>query len=78
MPSRQIRITWDLSFTYDNPQFNMELFELGDIIQTEFWFMLTEQPQGETMAYISPGTYYLEFQVFLCSYNVTVEVYVPP
>ncbi len=78
VPAQQIRITWDLSFTDDYPQFNMELCELGDFIQTEFWYMLTEQPQGKTMAYISPGTYYLKFSVFLCTYNVTVEVYVPP
>jgi len=78
VPAQQIRITWDLNFTYDYPTFQIGLRELDDTFWTEFWMALTDQPQGETMAYISPGTYYLYFEVYKCSYNVTVEVYVPP
>ena len=78
VPAQQIRITWDLNFTYEFPTFQIGLQELEDTFWTEYWMALTNQPQGETMAYIEPGTYYLAFEVYKCSYNVTVEVYVPP
>ena len=78
VPAQQIRITWDLNFTYEYPTFQIGLRELNGTFWTEYWMALTNQPQGETMAYIDPGTYYLVFEVYKCSYNVTVEVYVPP
>ena len=78
VPAQQIRITWDLNFTYEYPTFQIGLRELDDTFWTEYWMSLTDQPQGETMAHINPGTYYLVFEVYKCSYNVTVEVYVPP
>ena len=78
VPAQQIRIKWDLNVTYDLPMFHIELWELGDTLWTEYFTALTDQPQGETMAYITPGTYYLKFHVLMTSYNITVEVYAPP
>lgn len=79
VPASQIRISWDLEYVYDDdPQFSIWLYELGNDIWIGSWIALINQPQGETMAYISPGTHYLDFTVYLCNYTVTVEVYVPP
>jgi hypothetical protein len=78
VPSQQIRIKWNLQFTYEFPTFQIGLKELGSEFWTEYWMALTNQPQGETMAYITPGTYYLDFEVYRCNYTVTIEVYAPP
>jgi hypothetical protein len=78
VPAQQLRITWDLNFTYGFPTFQIGLHELNSTFWTEYWMSLTTQPQGETMAYINPGTYYLNFEVYRCNYSVTVEVYIPP
>jgi len=78
IPAQQIRISWNLEDIYDYTSFHMELYELGDVIFTDFWMALNNQPQGNTMVYLTPGTYYLDFSVYLCDYTVTVEVYIPP
>lgn len=77
VPSQQIRITWDLD-TGQISGFYISLYEQGDAYPTDSWSDVSAQPQGETMAYINPGVYYLDFGVVNCDYTVTVEVYVPP
>jgi len=77
VPSLQIRITWDLD-TGEISAFYISLYEQGDAYPTDSWLDVSAQPQGETMAYINPGAYYLDFDVINCDYTVTVEVYVPP
>ena len=77
VPSQQIRISWDLN-TQQYSHFTIWLYKQGDTYYTEGWLSVDEQPQGETMAYVEPGIYYLEFSVSDCVYSVTVEVYIPP
>ena len=69
--------TWDLD-TGQFPAFYIYLYEQGGAYPTDSWIDVSAQPQGETMAYINPGAYYLDFDVINCDYTVTVEVYVPP
>jgi len=77
VPSLQIRITWDVD-AGPISVFVIYLYEQGDTYPTDSWVDVSTQPQGETMAYINPGAYYLDFDVINCDYTVTVEVYVPP
>lgn len=77
VPSQQIKITWDLTVG-EWSSFTMYIYEQGAIGYTDAWLWIEDQPQGETMAYLVPGTYYLDFNVNNCPYEVTVEVYVPP
>ena len=77
IPSQQIRISWNLDL--GGPSlFWISIYKEGDEYNTDSWGHLDEQPQGETMAYLDPGTYYLKFSVIDCTYRVSVEVYVPP
>ena len=76
VPAQQIRITWDLNS--GSRYFYITLHAQGADYLTDGWSDLAEQPQGDTMAYVDPGVYYLEFSVMDCTYSVTVEVYVPP
>ncbi|NVM55603.1 MAG: hypothetical protein HWN66_17985 [Candidatus Helarchaeota archaeon] len=76
IPSQQIRISWDLNVGQYGT-FYISLYEFGDSYPVGSWHA-SDQPNGDTMAYISPGTYYLEFTVLDTSYDVTIEVYVPP
>ena len=77
VPSLQIRITWDVD-AGPISVFVVYLYKQGDTYPTDSWVDISTQPQGETMAYINPGAYYLDFDVIKCDYTVTVEVYVPP
>jgi len=77
VPSLQIRITWDLDAGQISG-FYIYLYEQGDAYPTDSWLDVSAQPQGETMAYINPGAYYLDFDLVNCDYTVTVEVYVSP
>lgn len=77
VPSQQMRVTWDLD-TEQYSSFSIQIKEQGDDYYTYFWTSLDAQPQGESMAYVDPGVYYLELGVYNCEYTITVEVYVPP
>ena len=76
VPSEQMKVTWDLD-TEQYSSFSIQIIEQGDDYFTYFWTSLDAQPQGESMAYVRPGVYYLELGVYNCEYIVTVEVYVP-
>ena len=68
VPASQIRISWDLEFDFrDDPHFSIWLYEFGNDVWVGSWIALVNQPQGETMAYINPGTHYLDFTIFLYS-----------
>ena len=77
VPSQQIKISWNLN-TQQYSHFTIWLYKQGDDYHTDSWLSVDEQPQGETMAYVDPGVYYLELSVSDCVYSLTVEVYVPP
>ena len=72
IPSQQIRISWDLNLGQYST-FWITLYEFEASYQTESWHA-SDQPNGNTMAYISQGTYYLEFTAADTNYEVTIEV----
>ena len=76
VPTSQLRISWTIS-TKQYSVFYIHLFAEGDIWSTYSWSNLEEQPTGESMAYINPGNYYLEFSVLDVTYSVTADVYIP-
>jgi len=77
VPSRQMKISWDL-----NPSqkgiFYLYLHEQGGEFFEAYWQQIQTEPKGDTMAYVDPGAYYLYIETFQCEYSITVEVYVPP
>ena len=75
IPSQQIRISWDLDVG-EYGTFYISIHEQGSDYGSGSWHA-SEQPNGETMAYLEPGHYYLEFSSFRTQFDVTVEVYVP-
>jgi hypothetical protein len=77
VPSEQMKVTWNLN-AEQYSSFSVQIKEQGDAYYTYFWTSLEDQPQGESMAYVGPGIYYLELGVYNCDYTITVEVYVPP
>jgi hypothetical protein len=78
IPSQQIKITWDCEVYGDDSRFSINVYELDGTPWASVLHLIQNQPQGESMVYLNPGVYYLEFIVYECEYNVTVEVYVPP
>lgn len=75
VPSDQMKIIWDLDVG-KSAYFDIKLYnENRDYIDS--WLSLSEQPSGETYAYLDPGFYYLEFSVLDCYYIVKVEAVVP-
>ena len=56
--------------------FHIRIYEQGADYGSGSW-TASDQPVGETMAYLDPGHYYLEFTVIDTQYEVTIEVYVP-
>lgn len=73
VPTNQIKISWDLDIVSGYSSFTILLYREGAGIWNEYLTGLVDEPQGDTYAYISPGYYYLEFQVSNCDYTVTVE-----
>lgn len=75
IPSQQVRISWDLSLGQYSTFWIHLRSQSGGASGT--WHA-SDQPIGDTMAYIDPGHYYLEFSVMDTYYEITIEVYVPP
>lgn len=73
VPSSQTRIRWSLD---QNPasNFTVSMYEEDDDQLVLGWLNLQDDPEGMTYGDIRPGSYYLDFSVDECEYNVTVEV----
>lgn len=72
VPTKQVRISWDVSTTKDH---GMILISITNPQRTyyEYWTDLQNDPHGETYAYLSPGNYYLEIQPIHVKYTITIE-----
>ena len=75
IPARQMKISWNLN-VQPYGGFSLYLYN-EDGYQIDSWLFIENQPNGETMAYVEPGNYYLDFSVYRITYQVTVQVYVP-
>ena len=73
VPSSPNRIKWSLDV---NPlsNFTISMYEEDTDQLVLRWSNLQNDPEGITYGDIRPGSYYLDFYVDECEYNVTVEV----
>jgi len=76
VPVTQLKLKWDLQPTYSINGLALYVYEEGGIFQ-EVFTGLSDQLIGETMVYLEPGNYYLEFSVSSMEYQVSAEVYIP-
>lgn len=76
VPTKQLRLSWSLNVG-QYPSFTMYVYREDDEYYTESWLSLEDQPTGETMAYLTPGNYYLKLSVLNVDYQITATVYVP-
>jgi len=73
VPASQIRIKWSLDVNLIS-NFTISMYEEDNDQLVLGWLNLQDDPEGMTYGDIRPGSYYLDFSVDECEYNVTVEV----
>jgi len=73
VPASQIRIKWSLDV---NPisNFTISMYEEDNDRLVLGWLNLQDYPEGMAYGDVRPGSYYLDFSVDECEYNVTVDV----
>lgn len=72
VPSNQIRISWKITKDYAESWLHLSIYENGTILVDHFSY-LSEEPTGETYAYLGPGYYAFSIQCMLLEYEITVE-----
>ena len=73
VPVSQIRIKWSLDVnSFSN--FTISMYEEDNDRLVLGWLNLQNDPDGMAYGDVRPGSYYLDFSVDECEYNVTVDV----